>query len=601
MAAPDAAEPRAQFTLGDRGPERPPEEAQEVRRRLREVQAHSAALGRRVDRLLAAWEHIKRAPGAGSADPLKSVGDLTPSLEENLRRLRTLFRAPDNADLIIRELEIGLDPPVAAAVVFMEGMSDKEIINTHILQPLMLLAHLDRRPVAGELRGAALVDHVVKHLLPGNQAETKPDMQSVVAGLLYGDTAVLLDGSDQIIMVETKGFPLRSVDTPQQEMVIRGPLDAFNESFRVNVALVRKRLKDPRLVTEMLHAGTVSRTFVAVMYLDGVANPKLVKEVKRRIDQVRLDVVTDSGILEQMIEDRTFGLFPQTLSTERPDRAAAFISEGHVAILVDNSPLALIVPVTWWSFMQSAEDFYIRWPYGTVLRGIRGVALFIALLGGGLYVAAVNFHHEMIPTQLMLYMAGSREPVPFPAVLELLLMEFAFELVREAGIRIPSVIGPTIGIVGALILGQAAVQARLFSPVVVIITAISGLASFTIPNYSSAYGLRALRLLFIVAGGMLGLYGIAAGLLTVLLHTAGMRSFGVPFLTPVAPNRRRAPDVLGRGPVYQMELRPRGLRPVDTRRQPEVARRWDPLVPEYLRRGRRKGRRDGNEGGGSAP
>lgn len=600
---PEPGDPRAEFSLGDRG-ERPPEETAVVRRRLREVESASASLGRRIEHLLRAQREAVRT---GQLKPFAEVGDLVPDLDQNLDRLKLMFRSPQNADLIIRRFRLASHPRVEAAVAFMEGLSDRDTINQHILQPLMLLAHLDHDlkppPEPPDRRGQAepparseeLLNRVMERLLPGNQAEPKPDMKTAVEAVLYGDTAIFISGVPKAIVVETKGFPLRSVSEPKQEMVIRGPLDAFNESFRTNIALVRRRLRDPRMVNEMLQVGEISKTYVGLCYVDGVANPKLVKEVKRRLEHLEIDFVPESGVLEQLIEDRPTSIFPQVLSTERPDRAAAYLSEGHVVLFADNSPLALVVPVTWWSIMQTAEDYYVRWPYGSMLRWLRTIALLFALFSGAVYIAASNYHPEMIPTGLMIAIAATREVVPFPAVVDLLLMELAFELIREAGIRIPSVIGPTIGIVGALILGQAAVEARLFSPMVIIVVAASGLSSFVVPNYNSAYGLRALRFLFIGLAATLGLYGLAVGALFFVLHLAGSRSFGVPFLSPVAPLRRGAADTASRGPLFQMERRPRAVRPVDEWRQPQVVRQWDPLVPAHLRRERRQ-RRDRQDG-----
>lgn len=569
-----------EFTLGDRG-ERPPEELGEVRRRLREAGEETRAAVRRLDRLIQALEKARRS---GSFAALDSVGDLSASLDENLSRLRTLFQAPDNMDVKFREIAIGVHPPVRAAVVYMDGLADSTRINESVLKPLMLLSHLEhdlRAPGRaaggsgdGSRQGQDLVALVLQRLLPGNQAEEKDSMAGVLDGILYGDTAILIDGAPRAIVVETKGFPLRSVSSPKQEMVIRGPLDAFNESVRMNIAMIRRRIRDPRLTTEMIPVGRVSRTYVAILYIAGVVNPKLPVEVKRRIASLNVDFIASDGVLEQFIEDRPFALFPQTLSTERPDRAAAYLSEGHVVILADNSPFALVAPITWWSLMQTSEDYTIRWPYGSLLRTLRIVALALAVLTGGVYVAIVNFHQEMLPTELLLAIAASRERVPFPAALELLFMEFFFELVREAGVRIPSVIGPTIGIVGALILGQALVAARIASPVVIIITAVSGLASFAIPNYTTAWGIRVLRFVFVFLGMTLGLYGIALGILGLVLHLAGLRSFGIPYLSPVAPQRAGAEDTLRREPMFFMEIRPPYLRPVDPRRQPEVARQW---------------------------
>lgn len=605
---PAATAERPAFTL-DPPKDQDADSGTGVRRHLAAARDGAHALERRIDRLLAA----RRQP-ADSAAPERAAGDLSAKLDENLARLKLVFQAPNNADLIIRSFRIGLHPPVPAAVVFMEGLADKQTINEAILKPLLLLAHLEhhldsapgQRVDTGAARPGApqhppLLDRVLQELLPGNQAEAKPDLRGVLDGILYGDAAIFLEGVDQAILVETKGFPVRSVDRPQQEMAIRGAMDSFVEAFRVNVALVRRRLKDPRLVTEMLHVGQISRTYVALLHLSGVANPQLVAEVKRRVSNLKVDVVPESGILEHLVEDSPGSIFPQTLATERPDRVAAYLSEGHVALIVDNSPFALILPTTWWALMQTPEDYTLRAPFGTLLRWVRLAAALLAVLAGGLYVAAVNFHHEMIPTELMLSIAAAREAVPFPAVGELLLMEFTFELLREAGIRIPSPIGPIIGIVGALILGEAAVSARIISPVVVIIFAVSGLASFAIPSYSLSFSVRILRFVFIALAAVFGIYGIALGLFMVVVHLASLRSFGVPYLAPVAPRLPGGGDILMRAPVFTMEERPAFMRPVDRRRQGEPARAWDPAAPRRPRPEQRDGDDSGSSPDGRGP
>lgn len=592
---PAAAEPSEVFSLGDRG-EQPAAERQGTSRVLREVKTETAALGRRIESFLAARSE---AEARESPKPLERVGDLSPRVDENLERLRVLFRAPVNRDLIVREIQIGTHPPLRCALVYLEGMTNRDTIHTAILTPLMLYTHLDHhleKPPEQQAPADDPVQVVLKRLLPSNQADPKYLMKDLVQGILYGDTALFIEGAEAAILCETKGFPLRSVSEPKQEQAVRGAHDGFNESFRTNVALVRKRLKHPRFVTEVVQAGEVTNTYVGICYLDGIAAPKLVAEVKRRVEKLQIDYVGEAGILEQMIEDRPFSLFPQTLATERPDRVAGYLSEGAVALFVDNSPVALVVPVTWWGLLQTAEDYHLRWPVGTFLRWVRMFGIILSVSFGAFYVAAVNYHHEMIPTELMLSIAASREQVPFPAAVELLAMEFAFELVKEAGSRIPSIIGPTVGIVGGLILGQAAVAAKLFSPIVVIITAITGLAASAVPNYATGFGLRILRFAFIGLATLLGLYGLALGAFLLVVHLAGLRSFGVPYLSPVAPRRRPVPDALVRPPLFQMEFRPRHLRPQDQRRQQEPARAWDPTLPENLGTGHGDRQEPGDDG-----
>lgn len=570
------------FTLADRG-EKPA--AEERGPRL------LADAKQRAEGVITHIENLLQTP-AEDPKAREKAGDLTARLDDNVERLKQLFRMPTNKDLIIRELTIATQPPTRAAVCFMEGLSDKTVLNDNILQPLMLLSHLDHHVDGSGEHGPTTfsVDTVMKRLLPGHQVSEKYDLATVAEGLLAGDSLLFFEGERVALAVETKGFPTRSVSEPRAEAVIQGPHDGFVEAFRINVALVRRRLKDPRVVTEILSVGELSKNYVALMYVDGIASPKLAAEVKRRIEAVKVDIVNGSGILEQYIEDSPRSLFPGVLTTERPDRVAAYLSEGHVAVFVDNSPFALICPLTFWSTLQTAEDYYLRYPFGAFIRYIRMVALILTTVMPAFYLSLVNYHQEMIPTELMLFMAQSRENVPMPALAELVIMDVAFELIREAGVRVPNIIGPTIGLVASLVLGQAAVEAKLISPLVIMIVAITGLSSFAIPNYVTSYGVRAMRFLLLLGAALLGFYGMAAVVFLGIVYLAGLRSFGVPYLSPVAPLRPVTADALTRGPLYRMEQRPAYTHPLDSQRQQEIVRSWDPAV---------RGTKQPDEGGAS--
>lgn len=512
-------------------------------------------------------------------------GRLPNDLDETRRWLEQAFRSPDNADVIYREFELALRPPVRALAVLLDGMVDKLVTNASILQPLMLLGRLE--PGRGDP-----FEVVAEHLLPSHQLAVTAERSSALEGILAGNTAIFIDGCPRCLVVETKGFDRRSVTRPQTEMVVRGAQEAFTETLRTNTAQVRRRLQTERLVTEMFKVGTLTGSDCALMYVDGLVSPKLVAEVRRRIKQAQIDYVGDSGLLEYLIEDSPFSLVPTVLSTERPDRVTAFLAEGHAAILLNNSPFALVVPANFWAMLHSPEDSYVRWPFGTFLRMVRVTAWFMTLLLPGVYIAVSNYHPEMIPTDLLLAIAASRERVPFPVVIEVLLMEGAFELIREAGVRIPSVIGPTIGIVGALILGQAAVMAGIVSPLLVIIVALTGLASFAIPNYSLSLTLRLLRFAYIFLGASMGLYGIATGLFVQAVGMSAVKSFGVPILAPMAPWMPRQGDLLQRPPLWTQELRPAQTDAQDDVRQPEVVRRWDPTATGAGSGPKKKGKPD---------
>jgi spore germination protein KA len=566
------------FSLGD-DDGAPAAEQEGASRLMADAQLRAEGIMTHIDNLL-------EAQGTGKKG-LEQAGDLSVSLKENTERMKATFRMPENMDLIVREITVATQPPTPAAVFFMEGLADKTNLNRDILGPLMLLSHLDHHQDGEGDAGPTTftISTVVKRLLPGHQVTEKHDLEAITDSLLSGDSVLFFEGSSTALAVETKGFPMRSVGEPKTEKVIQGPHDAFVEAFRVNVSLVRRRLKDPRVITKVLTVGQISKTYVAVLWIDGIATPKLVAEVKRRIEAVNVDIVGGAGILEQYIEDNPSSLLPGMLTTERPDRVAAYLSEGHVAVFVDNSPQALICPITFWSLLQTAEDYYLRFPFGSILRFVRMAALLVALLVPALYIAVVNYHPEMIPTELMLFVASTRENVPLPAVVELVLMDLAFELIREAGTRIPSVIGSTIGLVASLILGQAAVEAKIVSPLLILIVALTGLASFAIPNYMTSFGVRSLRFMLVGAATVLGFYGVAAALFIMTVHLAAMQSFGVPFLSPVAPSRGGLSDVLGRGPLFRMEMRPGYTHPLDRRRQGEIIRTWDPKAGPAAEKG----------------
>jgi spore germination protein KA len=324
----------------------------------------------------------------------------------------------------------------------------------------------------------------------------------------------------------------------------------------------------------MLGVGRRLRSDAALMYIKDLANPGLVAEVRRRLNSIEVDFVTDVGMLEQLIEDSPYNLNPQTLSTERPDRVAAALAEGRVAVLLSGSPFALVVPATMYSQLHTGEETYLRWQYGTFLRYVRTLSFYLALLLPGSYLAIVLYHQEMVPTELLLAIAGNRERVPFPTVVEMLLMEFAFELVREAGLRIPGIIGSTIGIVGALILGQAAVQANIVSPILVILVAVTGLASFSIPSHSLAFAVRIYRFVYIFMGTMLGFYGITIVLFVQILLTVNLKSFGVPYLSPAGPRTHPGRDVVTRLPIFLDRRRPDYLNPQDDIRSQGDPRGW---------------------------
>lgn len=513
----------------------------------------------------------KLAERLGEAKPMSEL-EIFSDLDSNRQVIGGLFHLDVNKDVIIREFALGTPEQNRALLIFLEGMVDKNTINNSILQPLMLLAGLDKEKEPADRLGVCR--KVVERYLPANQVRVIDKFQDMIGEVTSGSTALFVDGCRHCIAAETKGYEFRQVESARNEQVVQGPQEGFTENLQVNTSQIRRILQTPDLVTELVTVGRRSRTSVAIMYIQGIAPLPLVREVKRRISQVKVDYVAESGMLEEFIEDHTFSLFPQVMKTERPDQVAAMLAEGRVAMVIGGNPYVLVAPVTFWDFIQNPEDYYIRFADGIWLRVIRVVAMFLTLLLPAFYLAIATYHQEMIPTDLLLAIAGTKERVPFPTIIEVLLMELSFELIREAGIRVPGLIGPTLGIVGTLILGQAAVAANIVSPILIIIVAVTGLASFTIPNYAVSFAFRIMRFFFIIMSYMFGFIGISVGLVQMLFFITSMRSFGVPFFAPVAPRMSSSGDLVMRLPLWMEETRPDFLQPQDVRRQPPISRAW---------------------------
>jgi len=497
--------------------------------------------------------------------------NISKKISENLDYIKKKYSIPTNGDIVLREFDITVkDRTISAFAVFIDGMTDRMVINHAILQPLMMLSNLDIKGNPNELG-----EYIKKHLLPQGQLNIFNTFEKVISEVNFGGCAVFIDGLDVAFTADVKGWEHRGVERPNTELVIRGPQEGFTEVLRVNTALVRKILKDEDLIVENVEIGRRSKTPCSMLYIKDIANEKLVNEVRRRLKSIKIDYLQDSGELEQLIEDSTILHTPQMIDTERPDRVASMLAEGKVAVIVNGSPFALVMPATATELFRSAEDSYVRFPYGNFFKFIRIIGLFITLLLPGFYIATINYHVEMIPTDLLLAIEASRERVPFPSIVEILILEISFELIREAGIRIPGPIGPTLGIIGALILGQAAVAANIVSPILIIVVAVTGIGSFSIPSFSLAFSLRVLRFGYILLGTLAGFLGFTTGLFIHLVTLVNAKSFGVPFMVPIGPRTSdRYIDDIVRAPVWKQEKRPDYLNTKDVRKQPHISRGW---------------------------
>lgn len=474
-------------------------------------------------------------------------------IEVNRKVIKEFLKDCD--DIVYKEFSVGAEQHLKFLLVYTDGMSDRNLLNEAVLNALMV--HAREVPPDIEKPGEELYRLVRYGGLPASELAELDNIEEAVLAILIGDAVLFIDGSRKCIVIGAKGWPIRGVSEPNTESLIRGPRDGFTETFRVNTALVRRRIRDYRLKLKQMRVGVRSFTDVGIFYIQDIVKPELVDEVIRRIKTINIDAIIESGYIEQLIEDNYLSPFPQTSVTERPDEVAASLYEGRVAILVDNSPFALIVPTTLNSLFQSPEDYYDRWFIATILRFIRYTASIISLILPAAYIAVTSFHPGIMPSKLVISIAAAREGIPFPAIIEAFLMEATFELLREAGLRLPVPIGSTIGIVGGIVIGSAAVEAGIVSPIMVIIVAVTAISSFSIPNYSLSVGFRMLRFAFMVLAGVLGLYGIMLGFLLVLSHLVKLKSFGVPYMYPyVSLSASDFKDTVVRVPLFLMGRRP---------------------------------------------
>lgn len=456
-------------------------------------------------------------------------------------------------DMVKREFILHDHKDIAGALFYIDGLVNTTQVD-EILKTLILYSKELHREVS---IGPKFLPSIQKNLLHHPSNRIVQQFQDAMDGMLSGDTILFLDGCSEVLLFSTRGWDARGVDEPQTEQVVRGPRDGFTENLRSNTALVRRRIRDPLLKLEAMKIGTKTKTDINIMYLEGTVKEGLVDEVKQRLSKIKIDGIIESGYVEELIEDSPFSPFTTVQSTERPDKVAASILEGRVAIFVDNTPFILMVPTYFWQFMQASDDYYSRFWVGSFFRIVRYLAFMISLTLPSIYVMLISFHQEMIPTPLALTIASGREAVPFPVLLEAIVMELAFELMREAGLRMPKPIGSAVSIVGSLVIGQAAVQAGVVSPFMVIIVATTGIASFAIPNYAASFAIRLLRFPILIASGTMGLLGFAATCSLIMVHMLSIRSFGEPYLSPATPFRPTdQKDIIIRVPWWNMQKKP---------------------------------------------
>ncbi len=483
---------------------------------------------------------------------------ISKKLDENISKVKEILKYSD--DVVYREFSSGAEQELKFATIYIEGIADRDMVHDYVLKNLMILVRM-KPPNVTTMR-EKVYELIKDSAVSITGIQEIDDLNKAIDNILSGETVLFIDKWDKVIVLPTRSWPNRGVSEPDTEAVIRGSRDGFVETLRFNTALVRRRIRDPNFKVKQMQVGKRSKTDIAILFIDEIVNKDILKKVVNRIKNIDVDKILESGDIEQLIEDNYRSPFPQVLVTERPERVAAAVYEGRIGIIIDNTPFAMIIPVTFNSMLQVGEDYSERFLIGNAVRILRYMAVFISLFLPALYIAMTSYHPGMIPTELALYIAGTRDGVPFPAFIEAFVMEMALELLREAGIRLPGPIGATIGIVGGLVLGQAAVDAGIVSNLMVIVVAITAIAGYTTPSYSFAIAFRLLRFVYMASAAIFGLYGVMLAFLITLTHLCNLKSFGVPYLAPFNIYNiglKNFQDTFIRMPLHKMRKRPTAI------------------------------------------
>jgi hypothetical protein len=514
------------------------------------------------------WMFKKSKTKKNSKEMIKSLPNpdlkseyLFSDLELNEQLLKELFQ--NCSDIVFRAIQENNKTKIL--LIYIDGLIDTKSLEADVIKPILY----DGLP-NGITKVRSFVEVVEQKQLAISQVSHVEKVQDLVDGILKANVGILVDGEAKAILASLQGYEKRGVEEPQTEVTIRGPRDGFTESLRTNTALLRRRVRSSRLKMETFSVGELSQTDLVITYIDGIAPTGIIEELRDRISRIQIDGLLGSEFLEEFIEDAPYSPFPQIQNTERPDILIGNLLEGRVAIIVDNSPFALIIPMTFWSGFHAVEDYYERFMYTTFIRFIRLNLILISLYLPSIYVALTTYHPKLIPTTLLISIAAAREGVPFPALIEAVIMEFMFEGLREAGIRLPKAVGSAVSIVGALVIGQAAVQAGIVSAPMVIVVATTGIASFAIPRYNFGLAFRMLRFIMLILAGCFGLYGIIIGFIALTIHLVNLRSYGVSYFTPVSPlNYQELKDTIIRAPRWSLHTRPTFISEGDKTRIPK--------------------------------
>jgi len=471
---------------------------------------------------------------------------LLSSLNENINIIKNILL--NDTTIIYRELSFGKVISTRCILIYIDEMANSQMINENIIKPILLsdISYIDH---------SNIMDILINKVLLTGDNKKSGSVDDIISGIIYGKAMLFIDGFSEVIDINTIGWQTRSISEPQSETIVRGPREGFTESMNINLSLLRRRLINPNLKLKFMKIGKQTKTLICVCYIEGIAKEAILKELMTRLSNINIDSILDSGYIEELIRDAPYSPFRTILDTERPDVVAGKLLEGRFAVMCDGSPVVLTLPSIFVEVFQSNEDYYNNFLYSSFIRLLRWLCFFLATSVPAIYVAIVTFHQELIPTQLLISIYTARKGVPFPTVVEALSMTIIFEILKEAGLRMPKNVGQAVSIVGALVLGDAAVNARLVSAPIVEITAITGIASFMIPQ---ALGVVVIRIFLLMLASFLGFYGYIFGVMGLVLHMMSIRSFGIPYMTDLPSfSTQDVKDTIIRAPWWDMYLRPK--------------------------------------------
>lgn len=512
--------------------------------------------------------------------------DIYPTLSVNLDYLKVKYNLIINSDINVRQFILPIKSKnFSAAIIYIDGIVDSASINTSILTPLLLRNSITMQPTnvsavsknisVKRVQKFNLEDFLFNSLIPQNNVKKVKNFNELIEKLNNGFCILLVDTLNTAFCIETKKMPGRSIDTAKNESVIQGPQEAFVENIRDNTGLIRKIINNENLVMESFNVGKITNTQVAICYMKNITNDDLISEVKYRVQNLDIDFLTSSGELQQLIKDNPKLHMPQLLSTERPDKACNALLNGKVVIIVNGSPYVLIAPAVLVDFLESPEDINLNYRLSNFLRFFRVLAFIFATFLPGFYVAITNFHQELIPSELLFAISSSRESIPFSVIFEILIMEVSFELLREAGLRVSSSFSNTIGIIGALVLGESAVNANIVSPILIIIVAFTGICGFAIPDFLLSFSIRIFRFIYIILGYLAGFLGIAVGFYLHFVYWSSITSFGVPYFSPYVPisDFKENSNYILKG-IWNRDNRNRNLNTKRPQKEEKISMKW---------------------------